>query len=30
MEKIKKLFRKLKEKFTVIGTTAMGTLILAE
>lgn len=30
MKKIKNLFKKLKEKFTVIGTTAMGTLILAE
>lgn len=30
MRKIKKLFGKLKEKFTVVGTTAMGTLILAE
>ena len=30
MKKIKKLLKKLKEKFTVIGTTAMGTMILAE
>lgn len=30
MKKIKKLLKKLKEKFTVIETTAMGTLILAE
>lgn len=30
MEKIKKLYRKLKEKVTVIGTTITGTLILAE
>ena len=30
MKKIKNLFRKLREKVAVIGTTAMGTLILAE
>ena len=30
MKKIKKLLKNLKEKFTVIGTSAMGTLILAE
>ena len=30
MEKIKKMIRRLKEKFTFIGTTAIGTLILAE
>ena len=30
LEKIKNLFRKLREKVAVIGTTAMGTLILAE
>lgn len=30
MKKIKKLFGKLKEKFTIIGTSAMATLILAE
>ena len=30
MKKIKNLFRKLRDKVAVIGTTAMGTLILAE
>lgn len=30
MKKIKNLFRKLKEKVTVIGTTLIGTLILAD
>ena len=30
MKKIKNLFRKLKEKFIVAGTSVMGTLILAE
>lgn len=30
MKKIKNLFRKLKEKFIVAGTSLMGTLILAE
>lgn len=30
MKKIKNLFRKLREKVAVIGTTAMGTLIFAE
>jgi len=30
MKKVKNIFKNLKEKFTVIGTTAMGTLILAE
>ena len=30
MKKIKKLFGKLKEKFTIIGTSAMATLILAK
>lgn len=30
MKKIKKLLKNLREKFTVIGTSAMGTLILAE
>lgn len=30
MEKIKKTFKKIKEKLTVIGTTLTGTLILAE
>ena len=30
MKKVKNIFKKLKEKFSVIGTTAMGTLILAE
>ena len=30
MKKVKNILKKLKEKFTVIGTTAMGTLILAE
>lgn len=30
MKKIKNLFRKLREKVAVIGTTAMGTLILTE
>lgn len=30
MKKIKNLFKKLKEKFIVAGTSVMGTLILAE
>ena len=30
MKKIKNLFRKLRDKVAVIGTTAMGTLVLAE
>lgn len=30
MRKIKKIFERLKEKVAIIGTTAMGTLILAE
>ena len=30
MKKIKNLFRKLRDKVAVLGTTAMGTLILAE
>lgn len=30
MKKIKNLFRKLRDQVAVIGTTAMGTLILAE
>ena len=30
MKKIKNLFRKLRDKVADIGTTAMGTLILAE
>lgn len=30
MKKIKNLFKKLKEKVTIMGTTAMGTLILIE
>lgn len=30
MEKIKKLFKKIKEKLIVIGTSAMCTLILAQ
>ena len=30
IKKIKNLFRKLKEKFIVAGTSVMGTLILAE
>lgn len=30
MKKIKNLFRKLKEKIIVAGTSVMGTLILAE
>ena len=30
MKKIKNLFRKLRDKVAVIGTTAMGPLILAE
>lgn len=30
MKKVKNIFKNLKEKFTIIGTTTMGTLILAE
>ena len=30
MKKIKNILKKLKEKITVVGTTAIGTLILAE
>lgn len=30
MKKIKNLFKKLKEKFSVISTTVVGTMILAE
>lgn len=30
MKKINKLFKKLKEKFNVISTTVVGTMILAE
>ena len=30
MRKVKNLFKKIKEKFTIIGTTMMGSLILAE
>ena len=30
MKKIKQIFKNLKEKLTVIGITAIGTLILAE
>ena len=30
MKKIKNLFKKLKEKFIVAGTSLMGTLIIAE
>ena len=30
MKKVKQTLKKIKEKLTIIGTTAMGTLILAE
>ncbi len=30
MRKVKNLLKKIKEKFTIIGTTMMGSLILAE
>lgn len=30
MKKVKQILKKIKEKLTIIGTTAMGTLILAE